>query len=218
MSEANVVIADAQVVVREGLKALLDAVPSLRIVGESDNGVDVLQKVAALRPNVIIISLMLPGISGLDVIKQVRSHYRDIKILVFTTWTHEAYVREALSSGATGYLLKIATSDEIIEAVRQVAQGKLYISESIAHRVQAIVDTKANPAISDGYEALTNRERDVFQLAALGNTCAELAKQLFISPRTAETHLAHIKSKLALHNQSDIILYAFRRGILTLED
>jgi two-component system response regulator NreC len=214
----SIVLADDHHVVRQGLRALLQAEPDFRIVGEAADGLTTLRMVEEAQPDVLVLDLMMPGLSGLEVTRQLTERAVATRIIILSMYANEAYVLEALRHGAVGYVLKRSTADELVRAVREVLAGRRYLSPPLSERaIQTYLD-KAKEAPPDAYEMLTARERQVLHLVAEGHTSAEIASQLSISPRTVEMHRANLMRKLELRSQADLIRFALQRGILPLED
>lgn len=214
----RIMLADDHQVVRQGLQALLNSEPDFDVVGETGDGLNVLPLVERLEPNVLVVDLMMPGLGGLEVTRQVSQQVPQTRIIILSMHANEAYVLEALKNGAVGYVLKDSSAAELVKAVRLVVDGQRYLSPPLSERAIEAYLQKAQEVISDRYESLTPREREVLYLAAEGNTNAEIAEMLSISPRTVETHRANMMHKLDLNSQTDLIRYALRRGILPLED
>lgn len=214
----TIVLADDHHVVRQGLRVLLEAEPNFSVVGEAAEGLAVIEMVGRLKPNVLIADVMMPGVNGLEVTRQVRQRSPETRVVILSMYADEAYVLEALRIGAAGYVLKGANAAELIQAVREVAAGRRYLSPPLTdHAIEAYV-RKAQAVPLDRYETLTTREREVLHLAAEGCSHSETAARLGISPRTAETHRGNLMRKLGLKTQTDLVRYAFRRGILALEE
>jgi len=218
MSVTTIVLADDHQVVRHGLRVLLEAEPEFRIVGEAGDGLEALEMLERLQPDVLVLDLMMPGMNGLEVTRQASQRSPRTGIVILSMHTNEAYVLEALRAGAKAYVLKSSTSDELVSAVREVAVGRRYLSSPLSERAIEAYTQRAEAAAMDSYEMLTTREREVLQLAAEGHTSAETAARLSISPRTAETHRANLMRKLGLRTQADLIRYALRRGIVPMEN
>ncbi len=218
MSAITIVLADDHQVIRQGLRALLDAEPGLSVVGEAADGVEALGLVERLKPDVLVVDVMMPSLGGLEVTRRVRHRSPPTQVVVLSMYANEAYVLEALRNGATGYVLKEASAAELVHAVRCAAQGRRYLSPPLSERaIEAYVE-RAKAGTVDPYETLTPREREILYLAARGYSNPEIAARLSISPRTAETHRAHVLQKLGLQGQTDLVRYALRRGILPAED
>jgi DNA-binding NarL/FixJ family response regulator len=217
MSMTTIMLADDHPVVRQGLRALLGAEPDFRLIGEAGDGLEAVQLVERLQPHVLVLDLMMPGLNGLEVTRQVSQRSPQTRIIILSMHANEAYVLEALRNGAAGYVLKDSSVTDLVQAVREVAAGRRYLSPPLSERVIDAYVQKAKEATLDVYETLTAREREVLHLAAEGLTNPEIAARLFISPRTAEIHRANLMRKLSLHTQTDLIRYALRRGILPME-
>jgi DNA-binding NarL/FixJ family response regulator len=213
----TIIVADDHHVVRQGLRALLEAEPDFRLVGEAGDGLGTVQLVERLKPDVLIIDLMMPGLNGLEVTRQVSQRSPRTRVVILSMHANEAYVLEALRNGASGYVLKDSSAADLVQAIREVVAGRRYLSPPLSERAIEAYVQKAADASLDPYETLTTREREVLHLAAEGHTNTEIAAQLSISPRTAESHRANLMRKLGLHTQTDLIRYALRRGILPME-
>lgn len=213
----TIVVADDHQVVREGLRALLEAEKDFNVVGEAGDGLQAISRVETLSPSVLLLDLMMPGLNGLDVVRQVRKVAPRTQVVILSMYADEAYVLEALSHGAAGYVLKDSSSDDLIHAVREAAAGRRYLSPPLSDRAIAAYQEKAKAAVFDRYETLTARERAVLHLAAEGHTNAEVAARLGISARTAETHRSNLMHKLDLHTQVDLLRYALKRGIVPMD-
>jgi len=218
MSVTTIVLADDHHVVRQGLKALLEAEPDFRVVGETGDGLEVVPLVERLQPDVLLLDLMMPSLNGLEVTRQVSWRSPQTRIVILSMHANEAYVLEALRAGAAAYVLKESTADELVRAIREATAGRRYLSPPLSARAIEVYVEKVEETMLDPYETLTTREREVLHLAAEGHTNAEIAARLFISPRTVETHRANMMRKLDLRTRTDLIRYALQRGILPLED
>jgi DNA-binding NarL/FixJ family response regulator len=213
----SILLADDHAVVRHGLRALLEAEPTFRIVGETNDGLKVADLVEQLKPDVLISDLMMPGLNGLEVTRQVSKRTPRTRIIILSMHANEAYVLAALRHGASGYVLKDSNGADLVQAVREVTTGRRYLSPPLSERAIQTYINSADDSSLDPYEALTNREREVLQLAAEGYSNAEIAERLSISTRTAETHRGNLMRKLDLRSQTELVRYALRRGILPLE-
>jgi len=217
MNSTTIVLADDHHVVRQGLRALLESEPDFSLVGEAGDGLEAVRLAERLKPNVLIVDLMMPGINGLEVTRQVVVHGLQTRVLVLSMHANDAYVLEALKNGATGYLLKNSAASDLVQAVRDVAAGHRHLSPSISERAIELLVQRTQSSTLDVYETLTTREREVLQLAAEGNSNTEIADRLFISSRTVETHRANLMRKLGLENHTELVLFAVRRGIIQTE-
>jgi DNA-binding NarL/FixJ family response regulator len=218
MSTITVGVADDHHVVRHGLKTLFEAEPDFQVVGEAANGLEAIELVERSKPNVLILDLMMPGLNGLEVTRQISQRHPATRIVVLSMHANEAYVLEALRNGAAGYCLKDTSAGELVSAVKAVSVGQRYLSAALSERAIEAYVQRAQAANLDAYDMLTTREREVLHLAAEGRSNADIAERLFISARTVEVHRANLMHKLNLKSQTDIIRYAIKRGILPLED
>ncbi|MGH9278388.1 MAG: response regulator [Acidimicrobiales bacterium] len=206
-------MADDHPVVREGIRALLESSAEFEVVGQAIDGQEVAELVERLHPDVVVLDLMMPGKSGLEVTRNLAQRSSAPPVLILSMHDSPGYVVEAMRSGAAGYALKQAPAAELTRAVRAVAAGLRYLSPPLTERaLEAYRGVAASQ--SDSGDALTAREREVLQLAAEGRTNAEIAEQLFISRRTVETHRARAMRKLGLHSHVELVLYAVRHGIV----
>jgi DNA-binding NarL/FixJ family response regulator len=213
----TIVLADDHQVVRQGLRMVLEAQEHFQVVAEAGNGLDAIALVERFNPCVLIVDVMMPGLNGLEVTRQVRQRASRTRVIVLSMYSNEAYVLEALRHGASGYVLKDAPADDLVHAVHEVVAGRRYLSPPLSERAIEAYLQKARDTGLDPYETLTTREREVLQLAAEGRTNGDIAAALYISPRTVETHRAHVMRKLRLQNQADLIRYALQRGLLPME-
>jgi two-component system response regulator NreC len=218
MSITTIVLADDHHIVRQGLRALLEAEPDFAVTGEAADGLVAAGLVERLKPDVLVLDLMMPGLNGLDVVRQVRQRSPQTRVIILSMHANEAYVLEALRNGVVGYVLKDSTASDLAQAVREAAAGRRYLSPPLSERAIEAYVHKADAAPLDLYETLSGREREVLHLAAEGYNNTEIAARLCISARTVETHRANVMRKLGLHSQTDLIRYALRRGILPMEE
>jgi DNA-binding NarL/FixJ family response regulator len=161
---------------------------------------------------------MMPGLSGLEVIRLARQRSPDCKVVVLSMYSNEGYVLEALRNGAAGYVLKRSSADELVHAVREVVAGRSFLSRSLSQRAIEAYRERAQEAPPDPYDRLTNRERQILHLVAEGHSYAEIAERLVISPRTVESHCHSMMRKLGISSRAQVIRYALQRGLLPLED
>jgi len=213
----TIVLADDHHMVRQGLRVLLDAESDFRVIGEAGDGLEAVQLVERLKPDVLVLDLMMPGLGGLEVTREVSKCSPQTRVVILSMYADEAYVLEALRNGAAAYVLKDSSSADLVQAVQEVTAGRRYLSPPLSDRAIETYKERAQAAPLDRYETLTTREREVLHLAAEGLTNTEIAARLGISPRTAETHRTHLMRKLDLHGQTDLIRYALRRGIIKME-
>ena len=210
----NIFLADDHTIVRKGIKALLDQEGDFKVVGEANDGLQAVELVEKLKPEILVLDLMMGGINGLEVARQLSKKSPQTGIVVLSMHSSEAYVQEALRCGAKAYILKDNTTEELVHAIREVAAGRRYLSAPLAERAIEVYAQKPASDNKDPYEQLTTREREVLQMAVQGLTDSKIAASLFISPRTVETHRANMLRKLGVHTQAELLKYALLRGLI----
>jgi two-component system, NarL family, response regulator NreC len=210
-SPVRVLIVDDHSVVRAGIRSLLAQEPDIEPVGEAGSAREAVFESRSVKPDVIVIDVVMPEGSGLEAIPTLLHERPEAKVLVLSMQDDPRYVRQAFEVGARGYVLKEAADQEVVAAVREVARGGRYVHPELGARMIAAEATAAKKAESD---PLSEREREVLRLLALGNTNQEIAQQLYISVRTAETHRAHIMQKLHLTSRAELVRYALDQGLL----
>jgi two-component system response regulator NreC len=207
----RVLIVDDHAIVRSGLRLVLEREDDFEVVGEAGNADEGVRVARLEKPDVVLLDVVMPGRSGIEAAAEVIEASGGAKVLVLSMQDDPSYVREAFASGASGYLLKEAADVELVLAIREVAAGNRYVHPALGARLaQAEVDAARKSAD----DPLSDREREVLRLLALGHTNQEIAKELFISVRTAETHRAHIMRKLGLGTRADLVRYALANGYL----
>lgn len=207
----RVLVVDDHAVVRAGLKLLLEAEPDLEVVGEAGDAREAVFQTRSLRPDVIVLDLVMPGRGGIEVLPELRKDAPEAQVLVLSMQDEPSYVREAFAAGASGYVLKEAADAELVSAVRAVASGERHVHPALGARLVAAEAEERRLAEDD---PLSEREREVLRLLALGHTNQEIAKLLYISVRTAETHRAHIMQKLRLQTRAELVRHAMTHGLL----
>lgn len=207
----RVLVVDDHAVVRSGLRLLIDAEADMETVGEAGNVRDAIFEARTSKPDLILMDVVMPGESGLEGVPKLLHEHPDVKVLILSMQDDPRYLREAFSVGASGYVLKEAADTEVVTAIREVAAGGRYVHPELGARLIAAEADAARQAEED---PLSDREREVLRLLALGYTNQEIAKQLFISVRTAETHRAHVMQKLRLASRADLVRYAIAHGLL----
>jgi two-component system, NarL family, response regulator NreC len=213
----TIALADDHPLVRRGLRAVLEGEPDFRLLGEATDGLEAAALVERVKPDVLVLDLMMPGLNGLEVLRQTSQRAPATRVVVLSMHANEAYVLEALRNGAAAYVLKDSSVDDLVRAVREVGAGRRYLSSDLSARAIDAYVEKAQDHPADPYDTLTTREREVLQLAAEGHSSNEIAARLSISPRTAETHRTHLMRKIGTRTQTDLVRYAIRRGIITVE-
>jgi two-component system response regulator NreC len=211
----RVLVVDDHAVVRSGLRLLIDAEPDLETVGEAGSVRDAIFEARSTSPDLILMDVSMPEESGLDGLPRILHEHPDVRVLILSMEDDPHYVREAFAAGASGYVLKEAADTEVVTAIREVAAGNRYVHPELGARLVAAEADAARQAEED---PLSDREREVLRLLALGHTNQEIAGQLFISVRTAETHRAHVMQKLRLESRAELVRYAIARGLLENTD
>ena len=214
MDEITVALADDHPVVRHGLKTLLDSEPDIKVVGEAGDGLQTIKMIEDLKPHVAVVDLMMAGLNGLEVARQMSRRVPATKIIVLSMHDNEAYVADTFRNGGSGYVLKDSSTTDLVRAVRDVVAGRRYLSPRLSERALEAFIEAAQSRADDPYEMLSMREREVLQLAAEGKTNSEIGARLSISPRTAEAHRAKLLRKLGIHSHADLIRYAIKRGLI----
>ena len=210
----SIVLADDHRLVRQGLRLLLEREPDFAVVGEAADGLEVTPLVERLRPDVLAVDLAMPGLSGLDVIREVKRRIPRTRIIMLSMHASKAFVLQAISRGADGYVRKESSADQLVRAIREVQAGRRYFSPPLSEHALEAYAARAQGAEVDIYDALTPREREVLHLAAEGLGNPAIGDRLGISPRTVETHRANLMTKLDLHNRAELVAFAVRRGLL----
>ena len=201
---------------RHGLRKILEERPDWEVVAEAGNGRDAVKQVLELTPDVAVLDIGMPQLNGIEATRQIVKRAAAVRVLILSMHSDEAYITQALQAGAKGYLLKDSADSDLIRAVSDVAAGRSFFSPAVAKvMLDDYVRHLADKGIVDRYEALSEREREIFQLIAEGNSNKEVADLLSISPATVETHRAHILQKLDVHNTAELVLYAVRRGVIS---
>ncbi|MDR7522904.1 MAG: response regulator transcription factor [Armatimonadota bacterium] len=212
----RVLLADDHPVLRTGLRALLEQEPDMSVVGEAGDGREAVALAQRLRPDVIIMDISMPGQDGLEATRQIRRLDLPSQVLILTVHAQERYLFPVLKAGAAGYLNKTAADTELVEAVRTVASGGAFLQPGAARRLlEDFVARVQSGEEQDGYDRLSEREREVLRLVASGYTAREIAAQLSLSPKSVETYRARIMEKLELSTRADLVRYALRRGLLS---
>ena len=211
MTVVRVLIVDDHAVVRAGLRLLIDAEDDLETVGEAGSVREAVFEARSLNPDLILMDVVMPGESGIEGVPTLLHEHPEVKVLVLSMQDDPHYVREAFAAGARGYVLKEAADAEVVQAIREVARGGRYVHPELGAR---LVAAEADAERRADEDPLSEREREVLRLLALGYTNQEIAKQLYISVRTAETHRAHVMQKLRLGSRAELVRYALANGLL----
>jgi DNA-binding NarL/FixJ family response regulator len=208
----NVFLADDHAMVREGLGSIVSKDPQIRIVGQCGDGLQVVSQVQQLQPDVVVLDITMPGLNGLDICRELTRKVRHIAVLILTLHDDEQLIASALEYGASGYLLKESSGEQLVEAIRRVARGELYLGPGIPRSVLQ----RVGHGRDDPYDRLTTRERQILQSICEGKTNREIAESLGLAVKTIDTHRTHLMRKLNIHDQTSLVKYALRKGIVTL--
>ena len=214
----RICLADDHHLVRDGLRSLLEAEPDLEIVCETGDGGDVVGLVKRAKPDVVLLDLMMPGLNGLEVTRQLQEVAPTTRVLILSMYASDASVTTALRNGASGYVLKGSRTSDLLKAIREVAAGRRYLTPSLRRRSSDGARVGKHDEVHDPYETLTKREREVLQLAAEGKTNNQIAERLAISRRTVEVHRSNLMHKLGFSSHVDLVRYAVGRGLVSLDD
>ena len=217
MKKIKVLIADDHTLVRDGIRALLVLAADIEVVGEAATGKEALEQVKELRPDVVLMDLMMPMMSGLDATRRIRREFPETKVLALTQYDDSEYVIPVIEAGARGFITKMAAFAELASAIQAVSKGDSYLSPSAA---AALVEECQQKTTEDGrkdpYHQLTDREKEVLKLVVEGHTAREIADLLVVSPKTVEWYKTSLMNKLDIHNKTDLIKFAIRKALITL--
>ena len=217
MRKIRVLVADDHTIVRDGICALLALAPDIEVVGEAENGREALDKVRLLAPDVVLMDIAMPIMDGLEATRRMRKEFPETKGLVLTQYVEKEYIFPIIEAGAQGFISKMAASSELTSGIRAVQQGDSFLSPVAAKAF--IMDYQTGAPMRGGedpYQQLTDRERDVLKLVVEGYTTKEIADILVVSPKTIEGHKTNLMEKLDIHNKTDLVKYAIRKGIITV--
>lgn len=215
MKRIRLLLVDDHPVVRLGLRTLLESEPDMEVVGEAGTGTQAVSLVATCCPDVVVMDISMPEMDGLEATHRVREICSCVHVLILTVHAQERYLFPVLKAGASGYVLKSTIDTELIEAIRTVARGEAFLYPSATRMVLEDYLAHLHGGEQDIYEQLSDREREVLKLIALGHTAGEIAEQLTLSPKSIETYRARIMQKLDLHSRAALVRYALARGLLT---
>lgn len=218
MKKIRILVTDDHSIVREGLKQLLNSQPDMEVIGEAGDGAQALEMIKSLRPDVVLLDITMPNITGLEVVNLLHDTVPRPRIVIFSMHGKESCAREILASGALGYVLKASPSSDIIKAVQAVHRGEYFLSSKLKTEViHKYVKGRGSSPSTSGYDLLTEREQQVFRLVAQGHSTSRIADLLFISPKTVEKHRASIMNKLGIHDRFDLLKYAIKVGVVDPE-
>lgn len=216
MARLRILLADDHTLMRQGLRKILEEQPEWQVIAQASTGREAVALTLELQPDLAILDIGMPQLNGIEAARQISRRLPRVHVLILSMHAEEAYITQALKAGARGYLLKDTADSELIQAVSALAAGKSFFSPTVSKvMLDEYVRSLADKGIVDRYDALSEREREIFQLVAEGRSSKEIADLLSISPATVETHRAHMLQKLDLHNTAELVLYAVRRGVIT---
>ncbi len=214
MDKIRILIVDDHAIMRDGIRALLSLHGDIEIVGEASDGREAIEKVAELMPDVVIMDIGMPGMDGLEATRRIIKKLPKTRVLVLTQHNNREYILSAIKAGATGYVPKRALGSELVSAIRTVQKGESFLYPSAA---AALIEDYLHQADEEPYDRLTDREREVLKLIAEGHTSREIAAMLYISLKTVLGHRTKIMEKLNIHNRTELIKYAMRKGLVSLD-
>ncbi len=219
MPNIRVLIADDHAIVRTGLRLLLSHQQDIEVVGEAGDGRECVDLAAQLQPDVVLMDISMPVMNGMEATKIIKERQSDVQVLGLTMHDDDVYFFQLLNAGASGYVLKGASPDELLSAIRAVAQGQAYIYPTLTRKLlDDYIQRVASGEEQESYGGLTEREKEVLKLIAEGHTSRQIADILYLSVNTVERHRSYIMDKLNLHNKADLIKYAIRKGLVKLEE
>ncbi len=216
MQKIRVLVVDDHTIVRDGVCALLAIAGDIEVVGKAANGSEALKMVKELQPNVVLMDIAMPIMGGLEATRRICKEFPRTKVLVLTQYDDKEYVFPVIEAGASGFISKAAASSELASGIRSVYHGDSYLSPSVTRLLVEDYQHGGGRISHDPYEQLTDRERDVLKLVAEGHTTQEIADMLVVSPKTVEGHKTNLMAKLGIHNRTELVKYALRKGIITI--
>jgi DNA-binding NarL/FixJ family response regulator len=215
VNKVRIVVTDDHTLIRRGIVGLLDAQPDMEVVGEAGNTHEALERVAALSPDVVLMDIAMPDGNGIDAAREMKKRFPGVQVLMLTVHDREDYLFQALRAGAAGYILKGADVQDLLLAVRTVHRGEVYLYPSLTKKLLGDFLQRAEAGEDRAsFDNLSEREREVLRLIAQGKTSPEIARMLFLSPHTVQTHRDHIMEKLNLHRKAELIKYAIQKGLI----
>jgi len=220
INEITLFLADDHTILREGLKLIIEDVPRYTVIGEAGDGKEALELIEKLKPDVAVLDISMPTMSGIDVVRYMKKYVPDSKIIILSRHDNEEYVKELLKTGVNGYVLKDDAGDDLLRAIEAVLNGNVYLSPGVATRVVSdYVSLEKSAPLEEGasqFDLLTGREREVLKLIAEGKSGQEIAESLRISPRTVKVHRANVMKKLGVHKSSELVIYAVRNNMIEI--
>ncbi len=217
-SKMRILIADDHAIVRDGLRAILETQADIEVAGEAADGQEAVDKARNLKPDIVIMDLTMPGVGGLEATRRIKQESPDIKIMALTMHESDEHFFQVINAGASGYFIKGGSSGELVSALRTVWQGDVFLYPSMAKKLLGDYLKRVRTGKDkESYEGLTDREREILRLVAEGRSNQEIADLLILSASTVQTHRAHIMAKLGLHSRTELVKFAIRRGIVSLD-
>lgn len=214
MNKLKILLADDHQIIRDGLQNLINAEPDMTVIGAVGDGRAAWEQVKALQPDVVVMDISMPGMSGAEAAERIKREFPNVKIIALTAFEESGYIGQMLQAGASGYVLKLAAAEELIKAIRIVAAGGAYLDATVASKVVSNYARQKTPKTAAHANSLTAREEEVLRLVAQGYVNKEIAAQLGISVKTVETHKINLMEKLELNSRAEIVRYALNRGWL----
>jgi two-component system response regulator NreC len=215
MAKIKILIVDDHAIVREGVRMILAKESDLEVVGEAADGQEALEQVKRLQPLVVVMDISMPGMGGIEATQTIRETFPAVQVLALTMHEDETYVFQLLRAGAAGYVLKRAAAQDLVQAVRAAAKGEAFLYPSVARKVvEDYLRRVETGEERERYDGLTTREKEILTLIASGSSNQQIAEKLFISIKTVQTHRAHILEKLGLHDRTELVRYAIRKGLI----
>ncbi len=216
--EIKVFLSDDHTIVRDGLKVLLEAEKNISVVGQADNGRDAVQQVQKLEPDIVIMDIAMPGLNGIEATQQILESCHSTRVIILSMHSSKEHIFRALQAGAQGYLLKESAGQEVVKAVHSVYSGKRYTSERIT---ESVIDSYAQQNKSDSAKSpldrLSSREREILQLVVEGKSSSEIAKTIYLSPKTVETYRSRLMQKLGVSDMPGLVKFAIQHGLTTTD-
>jgi DNA-binding NarL/FixJ family response regulator len=213
----KVLLVDDHTILREGVRSLLAGEPDIDVIGEARDGLEAVSQVAKLEPDVVIMDMVMPRMNGLEATNEIKKRHPEIKVLILSMYDDDEYVQQIIQAGASGYVLKRVAADDLVKAIHEVYKGSSFLYPPIAAKLIEDYVRRVKGEPQDQSEPLTSREREVLKLIAEGNTNQEIADALTVSRKTVESHRANIMRKLDLHDVTELVKYALRKGLIRLE-
>lgn len=217
----KIFLVDDHVILREGLKLILKQIPNVEIVGEAGDGVEALEKIDRIKPDLVVLDISLPGMTGIEIVRNLRKYNANIKIIILSRHDNEEYIQQVLKMGIQAYVLKDDAGDDLLRAIEAVKKEERYLSPRITSKLlsnfeqggKKVSSGRANPE-SELFSVLTNRERQILKLVGEGKSNEEISKQLWIALRTVKVHRQNIMKKLNIHNVAELVKYAIKSGVV----